>query len=85
MRRSWNGAYTTVGDTIHADGHCLALEHTREDLTGELRTLSLLNTSGLPCSRMASSRQSTQNTASMVLLIRQLKTRREYQSMMATR
>jgi hypothetical protein len=46
---------------------------------------SVLNTSGLPCSRMASSRQSTQNTASIVLLIRQLNTRREYQSMMATR
>ena len=46
---------------------------------------SLLKTSGLPCSRKASSRQSTQNIASIVLLIRQLKTRREYQSMMATR
>jgi hypothetical protein len=32
-----------------------------------------------------SSRQSTQNTASMLLLIRQLSTRREYQSMIATR
>ncbi len=41
---------------------------------------SLLNTSGLPCLRKASSRQSTQNTASMLLLMRQLSTRREYQS-----
>ncbi len=33
---------------------------------------SLLNTSGLPCRRKASSRQSTQNTASMLLLMREL-------------
>ena len=46
---------------------------------------SLLKISGLPCVRMASSRQSTQNAASMVLLIRQPSTRREYQSMIATR
>ena len=41
---------------------------------------ALLNTSCLPCMRKASSRQSTQNTASMELLMRQLSTRREYQS-----
>ena len=46
---------------------------------------SVLNTSGLPWSRKASSRQSTQNTASMELLMRQLSTRREYQSITATR
>ena len=46
---------------------------------------SLLNTSGLPCSRKESSRQSTQNAASMLLLIRQLRTRREYQSITATK
>lgn len=46
---------------------------------------SLLNTSGLPCSRKASSSQSTQNAASMLLLMRQVSTRLEYQSMMATR
>ena len=46
---------------------------------------SLLNTSGLPCSRSASSRQSTQNDASMLLLMRQDSTQREYQSMIATR
>lgn len=46
---------------------------------------SLLNTSGLPWTRKASSRQSTQNTASILLLMRQLNTRREYQSMMATK
>jgi hypothetical protein len=34
---------------------------------------------------MASSGQSTQNTASMVLLILQLNNRREYQSRMATK
>ena len=46
---------------------------------------SLLNTSGLPCTRKASSKQSTQNAASMLLLMRQLSTLLEYQSMMATR
>ncbi|KVN31807.1 hypothetical protein WJ64_11510 [Burkholderia ubonensis] len=46
---------------------------------------SLLNTSGLPCVRSASSRQSTQNEASMLLLMRQDSTRREYQSITATR
>ena len=35
---------------------------------------SLLNTAGLPCARKASSRQSTQNKASIVLLMRQLST-----------
>jgi hypothetical protein len=46
---------------------------------------SLWNTVGLPCTRKASSRQSTQNEASMLLLMRQESTQREYQSMIATR
>ena len=46
---------------------------------------SLLNTSGLAWWRKASSRQSTQKAASIELLMRQLSTRREYQSMTATR
>jgi hypothetical protein len=46
---------------------------------------SLLKISGLPCVRRASSRQSTQNVASMLLLIRQLKALRLYPSMIATR
>jgi hypothetical protein len=44
---------------------------------------SLLNISGLPCSHKASSRQSTQNAASMLLLIRQFSTRLEYPSIAA--
>jgi hypothetical protein len=46
---------------------------------------SLLKISGLPCIRNASSRQSTQNTASMLLLNRQLKIFRLYQSITAVR
>jgi hypothetical protein len=46
---------------------------------------SLLNISGFPYMRNASSRQSTQNTASMLLLMRQLSTLRLYQSITATR
>ena len=46
---------------------------------------SLLNTSGRPWVRRASSRQATQNPASRVLAIRQASTRRAYQSMTATR
>jgi hypothetical protein len=46
---------------------------------------SLLNTSGLPYTRKASCKQSTQNAASMLLLIRQLSTLLMYLSMIATR
>jgi hypothetical protein len=46
---------------------------------------SLLKIAGLPWWRKASSRQSTQNTASLLLLIRQLRTLRLTQSMIATR
>jgi hypothetical protein len=70
---------------VHADRDLLALEHPGEALTGELHPFAVLNTSGLPCTRKASSKQSTQNAASMLLRIRQLSTLLEYQSMMATK
>lgn len=60
--------------TLHADGDFLTLKNVCKDLAGELTALI---TSDLPCSRKASSKQLTQNTASMLLLIRQLSTRRE--------
>jgi hypothetical protein len=44
-----------------------------------------LKISGLLWARKASSRQSTQNAASMLLLTRQPSARREYQSMIATK
>ena len=40
---------------VHANDHVFALEHVRKGGARELRTLSLLNTSGLSCSRRASS------------------------------
>jgi hypothetical protein len=70
---------------VHADRELFSLAHPSEDLTGELHPFgSLLNTSGVSCTRKAFSNQSTQNAASKLLLMRQLSTLLEYQSMMAT-
>jgi hypothetical protein len=51
----------------------------------ELRALVAVKCLGLAVVAQAFSRQSTQNYASMLLLMLQASTRREYQSMIATK
>lgn len=59
--------------------------HAGDGVRERIHPWSLLKTSGIQCKRRASSRQSTQNDASMLLLMRQLSTLRLYQPITATR
>ena len=65
----------------------MGAQHAGERPGGELRRFkwSVLNTSGGPERASASSSASTQNSLSSVLDSRQASTRREYQSITATR
>ncbi len=70
---------------VHADVDRVGLQAVCEGLGGELRPLSVLNICGAPKRPRASSKASTQESASMVVASRKASTARVAQSMMATR
>jgi len=71
---------------VHADGNAMVLEHACERLGGEhWASWSVLKISGVPKRCTASCRASIQKSLSRVFDTRQDSTRRECQSMMATR
>jgi hypothetical protein len=73
---------------VHADVNAFTLRHPGERCACELAVLVGVEDLGLAAITQClnvSARKSPQNDASMLLLIRQVSTRREYQSMIATR